>query len=705
MLTVACGRDGFGVFGRHAGDGGRDSPDDNPNDGVELGPISTRPLVANLSNRWNQYVTTPGSDPLSWTTPCLDAGSYTTCRHAGELHRVDVPNARDCSGLSLVDSADAFIWECRPAAQGVTFVSRGFKTGRGLRDLLDFSAIAFRPMSTTLRSGGRSWTSPVTSWWTNDVAELQSCGGALCGLAAPETVYIATTSLTNAGYNIAANGIALVTAPGALLSGVTADNKCVTFDVITFNYTSRPCVINALEQARFWLEADLARFDDSANRAIGIGLNRSRLGEVHGTSFGQGFDAPLALVDARAVRVTDVRVNRATDGNGSVMVAGSNANVFRNLRLAGAGIYLRDSNDNALDEVTVFDNYNGVIENNAAGRNAYTRLLSFSHAQWAVALSAQAPSTVVGFTAANSAQESFLSFGETGGTFHLGAVLNSTNSGIVSKHANTTLSHVASVGHSGPDLIVENAPHRLSGALTVGSQDECSVINTTQPGYTATCQPADLSDFTAGFVQRVDTTFVGFVTRDDVGNASDSNGASSIQSSDAAFDYVGAENRYRGWTIDAGSALNEANAGCPGHSTNCFEQIGDAMRLFDFSLRTSDTLLRNRATAEPFSTGACRDTLGATTFDISGGETAGDAVGDDDGVCEPGEVCAGRTYLLAAIELADDNVGNDNGLCEAGEHCLFAPNLGAYQGHGDYRTRSCAFADGTVLYAYPENGY
>ena len=67
-----------------------------------------------------------------------------------------------------------------------------------------------------------------------------------------------------------------------------------------------------------------------------------------------------------------------------------------------------------------------------------------------------------------------------------------------------------------------------------------------------------------------------------------------------------------------------------------------------------------------------------------------------------------HTYLLNAMEILGDEIGNDNGLCESNEACIYAPNIGAYQGEGDYTTKSCVFQNGTVtgvqMYAYPING-
>lgn len=66
-------------------------------------------------------------------------------------------------------------------------------------------------------------------------------------------------------------------------------------------------------------------------------------------------------------------------------------------------------------------------------------------------------------------------------------------------------------------------------------------------------------------------------------------------------------------------------------------------------------------------------------------------------------------YLPPAGEILYDAIGNDNLLCEAGEHCVYAPNFGAYQGHGALERVDVLGADagrfeGVVLYAYAENG-
>src|SRR5690606_24214014 len=73
-----------------------------------------------------------------------------------------------------------------------------------------------------------------------------------------------------------------------------------------------------------------------------------------------------------------------------------------------------------------------------------------------------------------------------------------------------------------------------------------------------------------------------------------------------------------------------------------------------------------------------------------------------------------QTWLKAATELFDDGIGDDDGLCESNEACLYAPNFGAYQGHGiawgqtDFPTCEFDANDGPItgvtMAGYPSNG-
>ena len=69
----------------------------------------------------------------------------------------------------------------------------------------------------------------------------------------------------------------------------------------------------------------------------------------------------------------------------------------------------------------------------------------------------------------------------------------------------------------------------------------------------------------------------------------------------------------------------------------------------------------------------------------------------------------GINFLKYAFEIGDDDIGNNNGLCESNEACIYTPNVGSFQGEGDYKTPgTCTFTGGTVvnvqIYGYPITG-
>jgi hypothetical protein len=65
-----------------------------------------------------------------------------------------------------------------------------------------------------------------------------------------------------------------------------------------------------------------------------------------------------------------------------------------------------------------------------------------------------------------------------------------------------------------------------------------------------------------------------------------------------------------------------------------------------------------------------------------------------------------KVFLKHAIEVGDDHKGNDDGLCESNEDCIYAPNIGGYQGEGDFNSNgTCIFSpssvSGVTMFAYP----
>ena len=89
------------------------------------------------------YVDNNGADTYdSDGTPCptgLGGGGYFTgCVHAGEKLTVQLPAiATSCDGLTITDDLGVFDWECKVVSSVATFFTRGLKSDKGLKDLID----------------------------------------------------------------------------------------------------------------------------------------------------------------------------------------------------------------------------------------------------------------------------------------------------------------------------------------------------------------------------------------------------------------------------------------------------------------------------------------------------------------------------------------------------------------------------------------
>ncbi|MGE0614673.1 MAG: hypothetical protein AB7P04_03455, partial [Bacteriovoracia bacterium] len=170
------------------------------------------------------------------------------------------------------------------------------------------------------------------------------------------------------------------------------------------------------------------------------------------------------------------------------------------------------------------------------------------------------------------------------------------------------------------------------------------------------------------------------VTTTDTVNTNNTAGLSAFTS---IVDWSRFENPFRLWGLDGGAfpAVNNRN--------RC---VSGTCRIWDFRLSAADDQFlgyveHGSTLNDPFVNGA------ACPAAVDGNVTQVNSLG--------------QTHLRHALEVIGSG-GNDNGLCESDETCFYTPNFGAYQGSGDYTTRSCVFHDGAVsgvtMHAYPING-
>jgi hypothetical protein len=361
------------------------------------------------------------------------------------------------------------------------------------------------------------------------------------------------------------------------------------------------------------------------------------------------------------------------------------------------------------------------------------------------------------------------------------ATLNNASAGIglYEGHNYITFNNVASLNNAYGVYNSSAHINRYLGSLRVGTNTsgDCTVASGTTPGlinntcttsgtngstdYTGQLSTAVLRRNTAAPFSGA-SSFVGKVSSD-TANTSDSSGTATYSTTLDVFNF---DNSFRAWGKD-GSAF--ANANNQGRCTT------GTCRIWDWSLSRDDSYLLNRSGdgltinngASTTSNGAPDEILGDSVGDDDGTCEAGElckntfnpngacpvqvtgsrfvtsvvytyttssnaifangyrvvednaaAGGDNDSVCELGEVCVDdstttcsnntqcvQKFLSNAIEIMGDNVGDDDVFCEKDEDCLYAPNIGAYQGHGNLVGPCTYNADGGQITGVRMFGY
>lgn len=136
------------------------------------------------------------------------------------------------------------------------------------------------------------------------------------------------------------------------------------------------------------------------------------------------------------------------------------------------------------------------------------------------------------------------------------------------------------------------------------------------------------------------------------------------------------------------------------NSANTTQRCNTGMTcvIYDMAIKSTDTKILNKS-----------DTLSAANSSFPSVSTDNCPAEVHGNVTIVNQSSTPETFLKNAIEILGDQTGDEDGLCESSEDCIYTPNIGPYQGHGDYYTKTCAFQNGTItnvkMYAYPQNGY
>lgn len=720
-----------------------------------------------LSNgHWNDYIKNDNATVDRFhqaDVACSGNEPTNTCIHSGELLKVDAPNLSVCANATLTDQLGVFTWECRNEGN-VVFYSSGFTPGFGLRNLVGSSD--WLTNSVTIRvSGSIVAASTPSIWWNNPIVQLpDNSSGAVATLLGEGTIYVLPTSRTTSGYYIGDDRIALVTLPGATLSynGDPAVN-CNAYSGGTTSADKR-CLISAQQPSFVWMEGTFdgdggvndaqlgIRFSNAtagfyntlqnisvsgtSESGIHVNMHRGRsvnLLAAHNISTGFNISAVessfeklvayangyrgldfIYFYDNRAVNLVAIR-----NGAEGVLISTAAGNQISDIAAFGnttIGIYLSSSNSNVLQNLVSAENETGMLVYN--GNNNTLSNVLISHNASGMLFNYTQNQTLLNITSCNNSAGG-LEFQGSSNTV-VNAIIAANYRGFTSYDlsSNNVVAQLVVAHNSTTGIWMNNVAgtHIFTQNILVGSNGtNCNLSAGTDPGITAGCANAGSSNANFILGTNLTSTLVGPIAQNDTVNVSDSNGQIAFANIDDSFDWNQFETNLRTWGPDDSNFPGSALGGCD--SGTC--------RIWDWRLRSSATTLLNESgdgatTNSAFQSGAACPTAvhgDKTVSDkhardhysgINALEIIGDAVGDEDGICETSEKCFNR-FLVNAVEIIEDAVGDNDALCESNEACIYSPNFGVYQGRGDYTADgTCVFQNGQVsnvtMYHYPING-
>jgi len=422
--------------------------------------------------------------------------------------------------------------------------------------------------------------------------------------------------------------------------------------------------------------------------------------KVYGT--GLGGAGSIVLQNSINNKISNISIVNANEHGLVLNESSSNTILYvMSTNIGNAGVYLLDSHKNLLNGITTANN------DNASNRDGAGIIIESSNNNTVV------DSTIVnnrlgGISLSNSPNNLLVN---TVGS-------NNYTSFYITNNSNKlTFLNLVATNNSRHGIYLNNVNENyFSGILKVGNNVDtnCSVENApASPGLIPTlCTDTGLDGSRAyagqlsDAILEIDVTsslsFIGKVLFDDPANSSDINGGATVTQLD---DWLNFENSYRSWGLDGDSYPAINNKGplpsCDNYGntnqtatneTDCLAYGGiwrTDGRIWDWSLALGDNGDNGSPVLhEVLSLPSADDTITHTWSDTSS-----------------------TTFLKHAVEILGDAVGNDNGLCESNEACIFTPNIGAYQGEGELIPAGpivdsiSGGLTGVILYRYETNGH
>lgn len=608
-----------------------------------------------LNGDWNDYVKNdePSKDWYSQdnvTCAGTEVGKHSNCIHGGEKKKVEITVEPSCENLSIKDGLQAFNWICDDSLGHVVFMTSGLKESKGLKDLVTETEWKDNDV-VVLENGKAKHRSVLSKWWTNDVIALPDNSGTntATSLTTAGAVYTLASTRSSSGYSFGADRISVTTLGDSIL----------LFD----NVNTGTTLLATNSHSFVWVEGNYSMYPsvDTSNKTLSVYLGQFhtiRNANVFGYVYARGLDT------SRFIRVSIV----GSPTTGLYTMYSNNGPVFYDVMIsnsAGTGFAAHRNGGYMVKVVVANGNGQGV----SGGGDA-----TFHH-----------------LTAVNNSTIGYQMWASTNITVSQALMRNNGGSrsiGIYDASQNLKFSQLAMdeiyIGGSSTDISFHNS------LILSKCDSESSGLN---PGLTETadsCVNQGSSDAIIQNFADLSNTIVAKVFDDDTKNQTDLSGVATHTNDPQSFDWFNFDSRFRTWGADGSTFPSGDNKGkCDGGST---------CRIWDFRIPASNTLILNNSNSVTFG-----------NEDFLAGLACPSAVDGNNVITNTSTEVPTSTYLVNATEVMEDSIGNENGLCESNEACIYSPNIGAYQGEGDFRSNgTCAFQDGAVsgvtMYAYPNNG-
>lgn len=236
---------------------------------VSAQTVTVAKISASYSN-WGSYY--QNASPSSACTgneggPYYDASdSNVNCKHGGLARQVTTMET-SCTGLTMTDNLGAFDWSCSVVSSVAVFTLSGFKSGKGLRDLINFSTTVSWQNNyiSIVKSSNTLYQSASSAWWTNTLSALSASSSEVT-LNSSGTIYYADSNITLSSLRINTSNVSLVTKAGTEISFSVSSDNCDVVGNLTNDSPDRRCGIHSREDF-LWIEANL-----NANSAAHIAV-------------------------------------------------------------------------------------------------------------------------------------------------------------------------------------------------------------------------------------------------------------------------------------------------------------------------------------------------------------------------------------------------------------------------------------------------